>query len=397
MAKSLRLQILGEGTADIRVLEAALKTKGFEVSSHFTPAGSNGLSLPENAPVSDVVIVSLGRDWEGWLNAMRPNGNALGASLIVVGPKDNTQCMRSAMHIGARDYLSHPVLPEEFYTLLSNVGQQRASAEQKNSPQITTVINTAGGSGASFMATNIAHIIAAKHKASVALLDLDLQFGSLALNLDVNLHYGMSEVLAMTSKIDALALPSYMSKHSSGLHILGEKLDHIVLPGEIPPESVERLLVLSTQAFEHTIVDMPRQIDPIFAAVATRSSRFILVMQQTLTHVRDAKRLITILRQDFETPLDRIMVIVNRYDEKLSIKMKDIEGTLGQKPVAQLANDYQRAVAATEIATPFVDFAPTSPLAKGLQKLVSDIFGKPEGTEKPFFTRAMERLLGSKK
>lgn len=397
MPKILRLQILGEATADIRALEGALRTKGFQISSHFTVAGSNGLSVPENVPVSDVVILSLGRDWEAWLRAMPPNRAALGPALIVVGPKDNTQCMRSAMQIGARDYLSHPVSADELHTLLTHVGEQRAASNQAKSPQITTVINTAGGSGGSFMATNIAHIIAAKHHATVALLDLDMQFGSLALNLDVKLQYGMSEVLAMTSKLDAMALPSYMSKHGSGLHILGEKLDHIVLPGEIPPESVERLLVLATQSFDHTIVDMPRQIDPIFAAVATRSSRFILVMQQTLTHVRDTKRLIDILRQDFDAPLERVMVIVNRYDDKLSIKMKDIEATLGHKPVAQLANDYQRAVAATEIAKPFVDFAPTSPVAKGLLKLVTEICGEPGEVEKPALQRTIERFFGSKK
>ncbi len=396
MPKTLRIQILGEGTADIRALESALKANGYHIASHFTAPGSNGLSSPENAPVAEVVILSLGRDWEAWLRAMSPSRSP-GPSLIVVGPKDNIQCMRSAMQIGARDYLSHPVVAEELHTLLATVGEQRTAGARSKTQQILTVINTAGGSGASFVATNIAHIIAAKHKSSVALLDLDLQFGSLALNLDVKLQYGMSEVLAMTNKLDAMALPSYMSKHMSGLHILGEKLDHIVLPGEIPPESVERLLLLSTQSFDYTIVDMPRQIDPIFAAVAGRSSRFILVMQQTLAHVRDAKRLIDILRQDFEAPLERVMVIVNRYDDKMSIKMKDIEATLGHKPVAQLANEYQRAVAATEIAKPFVDFAPTSPVAKGLQKLVTEICGEPENVEKPAFQRTIERLFGGKK
>ena len=53
-----------------------------------------------------------------------------------------------------------------------------------NTKRLNAVINAKGGSGASFIASNVAYILSKETDSKVALVDLDLQFGSVGLNFD---------------------------------------------------------------------------------------------------------------------------------------------------------------------------------------------------------------------
>jgi len=223
-----------------------------------------------------------------------------------------------------------------------------------------------------------------------------VQFGSHALNLDLSLKYGLTEVLDSVEKLDETTLPSLFSKHSSGLHVLGEKLDELVLPHELSPERIEKLVDMTSKSFDHTVIDLPRQIDSMFAATVVKSSRVILVMQQTLAHVRDTKRLLTILTQEFSVPKEHITVILNRYEPEHAITIKDIEATIDHRPLIVLLNDYKRAVKAVEVAKPFVEFAPKTPLAKAFTEITRDLTGAPKeaAAKVTFFKRAVAALVG---
>ncbi len=391
MQAKLDIVLAGSASDALNVVETALRTHdGYTLTRR--PTVDDATFLQDTHV--DVVLLCIGENWQAELNAL-PDDDG-GPALIVVGPAD-MQAMRSAMRRGARDYFAQPVQLEELRASLAAFAQRPVTKSTRRSPQVTAFINAAGGSGASFIAENVAHIMAAQQKQHVALLDLDFQFGSQALNLDLPLHYGLSEVLAMVKKLDAVAIQGYFSRHRSGLHVLGEKLDDVILPGDIPADDVERLLNLAGDAFDHTVIDLPRQIDTLFATVAANANRVVLVMQQTLAHVRDTKRLLTILLEEFQIPRERIFVVLNRFDDNHAITVRDIEQTIDHKPVVVLPNDYQRAVKATEVAKPFVDYAPAAPLAKSLAKIAEMVGGRAtvtQGNERPLLKRAFASILG---
>lgn len=399
MDKRININLIGNPSDDVKSVEDSLRGRK-SVKLHLF----NYLSelINDDAHFLDprsITILCLEDDWKEVLNSAKEYTNLTDGRLLVIGP-ENTQAMRAAMRLDVHDYFSNPVDLDELsnaITELTNKLQQIDAS--KEHALVTTVINTAGGSGGSFISTNMAHLLTTEHKQNVALLDMDLQFGSQSLNLDLSQQYGISDVLANVDKLDSVALPAYFSKHKSGVQVMGEKLEDIVIPGELPPENIEKFVSLCSKTFNHTIIDLPRQIDTLFAAVVARSHRIVLVMQQTLAHVRDTKRLLTILLQEFEIPKDHIIVLINRYDENHAISQADIENTIGHTTGIKLPNDYERAVKATELAKPFVESAPNTPLAKGLVELAQKIAGnyKAEEKEKPLLKRAFGGIFGSKK
>jgi len=62
------------------------------------------------------------------------------------------------------------------------------------------------------------------------------------------------------------------------------------------------------------VVDLPRLIDPLFNLIMEQADHIIVVMQQELSSVRDAQRLIQVITQDLGQSVDRIIPILNRYE-----------------------------------------------------------------------------------
>jgi len=399
MEQTVKITLIGHESDAIRIVETALRTKPeYEVTSNYQigNADSKVVSIGKIS-TDNVVILNLGNDWQEQLNSIKNEINLDEYHIIWFGP-DDTQAMREAMRLGAYDYFSSPDQIVELNSVIEKVLVNLATKKETEKAEslVTTVINTAGGSGASFIAANLSHLFSTKHKQRVALLDMDLQFGCQALNLDMNLKYSLSEVLNNADKIDTTALTGFFSKHKSGLHILGEQLNDVVIPSEIPPNNIESLVDISKEAFNHVVIDLPRQIDGLFAACVAKSNRVILVMQQTLAHVRDTKRLLTILLQEFEIAPEHITVILNRYDEKNAITINDIEATINHRPLIILPNDYDKAVKATEIAKPLVEFSPNTELAKALTNISDELIGAPKqsSVKTTFFKRAVSAIVG---
>lgn len=398
MDNVININLIGNPTDEFKSVEASLREKN-HFKLHLFNYLADFVSDDKFLDARAVTILCLEDDWKDVLHSAREHKNLTNGNMLVIGP-ENTQAMRAAMRLGVHDYFSLPVENEELIHAIDEVADILSSVENvQQFSQVTTIINTAGGSGGSFISTNLAHILATENKQQVALLDMDVQFGSQALNLDLTCQYGITDVLASTSKLDSIALPAYFAKHKSGVLVMGEKLEDIVIPSEIPAENVEKFIDLCHRTFPHTVIDLPRQIDSLFAAVVAKSQRIVLVMQQTLAHVRDTKRLLTILSQEFEISKDNINVIVNRFDEGHAISQSDIDNTIGHKVDLTLPNDYARAVKATELAQPFVESAPTSPLAKGLIELASKISGREltMSSDKSSIKKTLGGLFGSKK
>lgn len=394
MKNKARILLLGADSDDIRTLDASLRGQvWFSVSTatRDDDATPNWAAVHESRP--DVVILSIGNNWKASLDSL-PSKRVAGWEWVVMGPSDNMLAMRHAMQLGARDYIPLPTPAAEVVEIVRRVVRDhQPSNPARQGGQITTVMNSKGGSGASFMAANIAHMLCSERQMHVGLLDLDLQFGTQSLNFDVSLAYGVVDVLRLIKQLDAVALQGYLSKHRSGLMLLGEKLDEIVLPGDVNPEAVDLLLDLVIQGFDHTVIDLPRQVDPTFSTLVAKSNQFVISTQQSVPHIRDTKRLLRILHDEFQFSSDRIFVVINRYSEKSGVTIDEIARTLDHDRLFTLQNDFKRAASAIDTATPLADLAPNAPLTNELRRLTQRLLGE-EIDQPSLLKRAFGGIFG---
>ena len=289
---------------------------------------TNGHVDPLHAVTSTphVLVLHLSAMWRDELAAFGARPADRRPALIVLGPAQDTQIMRAAMQAGARDLLAWPLVAIDLLEALERIEVERQASIARDHGSITAFINAKGGCGATFLACNVAHLLAAQSNRRVALIDLDLQFGTAPLYLDLFPKRGIHQALQNLEGLDELALQGYMMKHASGLHVLGQSDDDPFAIQDPPPEHVQRVLELAAAAHQHVIVDLPRRLDALAASVVTHALHVAVIVQQSVTALRDAGRLVRGLRSELGLSKERIEIVVNRYERQAPI-------TLGRRPV----------------------------------------------------------------
>ena len=106
--------------------------------------------------------------------------------LIVCGPEDNPEGMRLAMQAGAGDYLPGTASKADLIASLMRIREDNAGTRISGNGRLIVTINGKGGSGASFLATNLSHSLVVEADQQVTLVDLDFQFGGLCRYLDIS-------------------------------------------------------------------------------------------------------------------------------------------------------------------------------------------------------------------
>jgi pilus assembly protein CpaE len=169
--------------------------------------------------------------------------------------------------------------------------------------------------------------------------------------------------------------------------VLTHSSQEIFLPGEIPDVKVKRLIERSRRLFDHIVIDIPRLFDPVLARVIDEADRFVLVMQQSVVHVRDTKRLLQILRTDMNVPDQRLLIIVNRYSDRASMSLADLSEGFHFNNFFALPNDYQNVAQSANVGQPLLEFARDAAITRDLVTLTESLTGRQRKSSKSLLRR----------
>lgn len=212
--------------------------------------------------------------------------------VIVTGAVDTFSFYHWLMGLGIQDYLLSPFNEQQLASALAKGPASAAGSDtsEKTTRKVIAVIGARGGVGTTTIATNLAAICAETLQLSTALVDLDAQFGSVALSLDLEPSRGLRDALEKPDRIDTLFLERVMIKADDRLSLLSaeEPLSEVAT---VHPNAGELLLAALREKFPMTVVDMPRQLTPLTRAVLAQADHVILVAEPSLLSLRDALRL----------------------------------------------------------------------------------------------------------
>ncbi|MEE1887062.1 AAA family ATPase [Pseudomonas carassii] len=354
---------------------------------------SNGHTDPlfglEQMP--DLLLLRVSHLWREELAALLQHPLKERPPLLVCGPLDEREGMRLAMQAGARDFLTEPVAADELTAAINRMVME-AHAEQGTGGKLVAVMNAKGGSGATMLACNLAHQLSVRGGRTL-LLDLDLQFGTVAHSLDVLPQHCHMEVLKQIDELDSIALRGFCSHFSPTLHVLSGRAGELCLAQDVRLEQLESLLRLARSTYDWVVVDLPRQIDHLTGVTLEQADRIYIVVQQSLSHLKDGTRLTHILRNDLGVQGNRLKVVVNRYNKASPVSLKDISDALRCSNVHKLPNDYSAVNESQNTGVPLEVHAPRAAVTVSLHELSQDLIGVV-ASERGLFKRTFGRLFG---
>ena len=344
---------------------------------------------------ADIAIINLTGTVEHQIKALE-NLQTDGKSVIVVGDKSNVKLLSAAISAGVSEFVNHDeVFQGDLLKAVNKIILNRTETSRNaKKRRINAITYVKGGSGCSVMASNIAYVLSTFSDSKVALLDMDMQFGTLGLNFDVVPKYTILDVLNSIDDVDMMSLDAYMFSYNERLRLLLPSADDIVLPGEVKPAAVRELLHILQRNYNQIVIDLPRIIDPISTTILEQADYITIVLQQTLAQYRDGRRMIQILNNDLEIPLDKIIIAINRYDPKNSLKKSDLTEMVNHSNVFTIANDYERVSSACNLGEPVCKTSPNAKISEDIRKLALFLGDEEENKKANSLTDRLKGLFG---
>jgi pilus assembly protein CpaE len=251
---------------------------------------------------------------------------------------------------------------------------------------ILPVHGMAGGVGATTFAANLAWELALTPDSEgmrVCVIDLDLQFGSVATYLDLPRKEAVLEILTDTNSIDADSLIKSMLTFNEKLHVFTAPAD--MLPLEmVSPEDVGRILDTAQANFDFVIVDMPSTVVAWTEAVLTRAHVYFALLELDLRSAQNILRFVRALKAE-GLPHDKVRYVLNRApkftDLSAKARVKRMAESLDIAIEVQLPDGGEQVTQANDHGLPIAESAGKNPLRKELQKLAKSLYDLNKAAE----------------
>ena len=258
------------------------------------------------------------------------------------------------------------------------------------------VLGAAGGVGTSFVACNLAQAFAGQTGTSTLLMDLDVNSAPLTGFLDLNPERGLPAALAEVEFLDQHALAGYVTRHRSGLHLLGAPSKSTLFARDLDQNRFAALMAKICERYRWIVVDGSSALTELNATTLGMSKAVVLVVQQSVVQLRQAARLMRVLFSEFGIPDDRITVVVNRHHKRSTVTLEDIQRTLAREKLVVLPNAYKSVAESIDGGMPLLDVEPASPVARAIVDLHRDLCGTPRAEKTGLLRRALPMFSGDK-
>jgi len=237
-----------------------------------------------------------------------------------------------------------------------------------------------GGSGKSVTATNLALALTfAAGEDAVAIVDADLQFGDVALLLQVDPVRSLTEVAHQVEDLSEARLDALLLRHESGLRVLPAPLQPAAADS-VAPKAVVQVVEKLRRLYRYVVVDTGPVLDDILLDLLDYADDVVVVVDMDLPSVKNAKVALDILRAG-GYPMERLSLVVNRINAKARLDLVELERSLGLRTAAAIPSDRLVPQSVNE-GVPVVALSPRSRVARAFTSLAG-LFLPEKGRKGP--------------
>lgn len=355
-----------DATTDIRIMSGSLKDEilGFQ-----------------SEPCVVILQIAAGEDDEFDVVEDFLNRNPH-LSVIIVCDDVPFEQVRRLMRSGALDILPRPLKEDEFLVALEaafvRVSNTQISGGSAKTGKVLTFMKACGGVGGTTLAVQAAHALVGRgrRKRKVCLIDFDLQFGNVAMYLDMEGPGDLSDLLRPPEEIDATLFSGVTVTHNSGIDIIAAP-QTIWSLDSISAEQAQKIVEVAAQLYDYVIVDLPDYWTDWSRQILESADAVVLVMQMTVAAVRHARRRIDLLQSEGLGSVP-IFIIANRFKKPTmfaseAIKQDEVEKALGHAIDFSLPSNFKIVNEAQTHGIPIAEAEGGRKFAADLNKITESI------------------------
>jgi pilus assembly protein CpaE len=286
-----------------------------------------------------------------------------------------TNSLWKALRLGVKECFSFPIRVEEFQEAIDRLPTPDASLEVAETTRVVSFLGSKGGVGNTFIATNVAHLLAQEQKGQVLLVDLDLRYGQVIYFFDVQPKYTVIDVIENFERLDKTYLQSLFHSYDKYLSILPAP-SRLEEAEAVSGEHFEKVLryLKNTRLFSWILLDCCHQMDEVTLKALELSDDILLVTNPTIPALSNAKKLLELL-QLLDLGGVRSEVILNSWQKRGDLGETEVVSFLGREVTNKITFDPQQVGRCINEGRPVGEMAPRHTVCQELKAIAGRLLG----------------------
>jgi pilus assembly protein CpaE len=307
-------------------------------------------------------------------------------AVILICATHTPEFLINSMRAGVREVLPSPSADDALLAAIKRVAAKREGAASRQTGKIFAFMPCKGGSGATFIASNLGWLLA--QTKNVLLIDLNLQLGdALSFVHDGKPASTIADVARDIERLDASFLEASTVRITPTYRLLAAPEDPAQAM-EVKPEHIDAILNLAATQYDIVLLDMSRTLDTIAVKALDKAYRIFPVLQAGVPYLRNAGKLLATFTS-LGYPANKVELILNRFDKSAEIGLDDVRRVVRNVNVHTVANSFKQVSASINHGDPLVEAARSSAVARSLADFALQLDPRPE--ERGLFGRLFHR------
>jgi len=395
MAKTARVLIVDED------LEGRGDVQRRLVRSQFVVAGASGYGAQAVSLASEVmpeaVLVGVEEPLARPLQTIEALCGVLSqVPVIAYSSRTDAETVRRAVLAGARDYLTKPFKPgQPGQSILEQLDRRQAReggqpAQPITSGIVITVYGAKGGIGKTTVAANLATALAQATGGSVALADMDTQFGDVAIMMNIPVEKTIVELAQRADQLDRDLVGEYLVRHSSDVRVLPAPFE----PSEwraVTPKQMEKIITVLAQTHDFVVLDTAATFNDVVAVALDKANVVLLITSMDISSIKNTLVVLKLLASS-SFPQEKVKLTINHASATNTVKEEDVRNILRQEVFWRIPYD-ESVGASVQLGKPVVLARPRARVSQSILDLAVVLSGKEKAPE-PKRRGLFGRLLG---
>lgn len=257
--------------------------------------------------------------------------------LVLIGTENDIELFRTLIAEGVSDYLISPVSAEQ---LKESVAKIFHGAESDSDGKVITFIGMTGGSGSSVISHNVAHELSAIYDEQVIVVDLDMAYGTAALDYNMQPRQTIVDALTQSQGLDAALLNQFfMELDETKLSVLASPAS-LGTGLQVTSEPIDALMRVLKPMAEFIVLDVPHVWEGWVNDILASSDEVVLVCRPDLTNLRNAKNVVEFLgpKRGVDAPTRLVLNQVGAA-KRADLSEKDFKDALALEPALSIPYD----------------------------------------------------------
>ncbi len=275
-------------------------------------------------------------------------------AIVAALPHDQMPEANKVILAGARAFIAQPLAEQEFLETIGRIREVHLRSQGMKAAEgagevaaanrgTFVVFSPKGGVGSSLVAVTLAMALKESVEQEVLLMDGKLLFGDLDLMLNLKTDNTIADFVPHIGSLDESLIRDVVAEHVSGIKVLPAPPNPDTAQG-IHPEVLHRIVSALQGVYPVLVIDGGNFLNDNAVTLMDASNKVLLVMKPDMASLRAASRFFELCRTTLSFSRDRILVVVNQFDQREGLSLSDIERALEVKVFATVPWDARAAV-----------------------------------------------------